>query len=53
MCVVMPGYKTALESLATEAVGDEYSVMVGADRERFRVRSGFGAGGVPIFFYHA
>ncbi len=50
VCVVMPGYKTALESLATEAVGDEYSVMVGADRQRFRVRSGIGAGGVPIFF---
>ena len=50
VCVVMPGYKTALASLATETVGDEYSVMVGADRERFRVRSGIGAGGVPIFF---
>ncbi len=48
-CVVIPGYKTALTALPTEAVGDEYSVMVGADRVRFRVRSGVGAGGVPIF----
>jgi starch synthase len=49
VCVVMPGYKAALAALATTAIGGEYSVMVGADRERFRVRSGVGAGGVPIF----
>jgi starch synthase len=50
VCVVIPGYKTALAALPTVAVGDEYSVMVGPDREPFRVRSGVGAGGVPIFF---
>jgi starch synthase len=50
VCVVMPGYKSALAALATEAIGDEYRVMVGSDRLRFRVRTGVGAGGVPIFF---
>lgn len=49
VCVVIPGYKTALAVLATEAIGDEYSVMVGSVREYFRVRTGIGAGGVPIF----
>jgi len=48
--VVMPGYRGALAALPTEAVGDEYSVMVGRQRERFRVRSGIGSGGVPLFF---
>ncbi|HEY2105171.1 MAG TPA: glycogen synthase GlgA [Candidatus Binataceae bacterium] len=50
VCVVMPGYKSALAALPTETIGDEYSVMVGRQRERFRVRTGVGAGGVPIFF---
>jgi starch synthase len=49
-CVVMPGYKSALAALPTETIGDEYSVMVGRQRERFRVRTGVGTGGVPIFF---
>ena len=48
-CVVIPGYKIALAALPTETVGDEYSVMVGRHRVRFRVRTGVGAGGVPIF----
>jgi starch synthase len=48
--VVMPGYKSALAALPTEIIGDEYSVMVGRQRERFRVRTGVGVGGVPIFF---
>jgi starch synthase len=50
VCVVMPGYKCALAALRTEAVGDEYSVMVGRERERFHVRTGIGTGGVPVFF---
>jgi len=48
--VVIPGYKSALAAIPTEPVGDEYSVMVGSERERFRVRTGIGAAGVPIFF---
>jgi starch synthase len=50
VCVVMPGYKTALAALPSESVGDEHSVTVGNGQERFRVRSGIGRGGVPIFF---
>lgn len=49
-CVVIPGYKSALAVLRTETIGDEYSVMVGRQRESFRVRTGVGTGGVPIFF---
>jgi starch synthase len=48
--VVMPGYKCALEALPTAAISDEYTVMVGRESRRFRVRSGVGPGGVPIFF---
>jgi starch synthase len=50
VCVVMPGYKPALAALRTETVGDEFGVMVGRNQERFRLRTGIGAGGVPIFF---
>ena len=49
VCVIIPGYKTALATLPTELVGDEQSVAVGSAQERFTVRSGIGAGGVPIF----
>jgi starch synthase len=50
VCVVIPGYKCALNALPTVGIGDESSVMVGHRREHFRVRSGIGPGGVPVFF---
>src|ERR1700747_948162 len=48
-CVVIPGYKLALAALPTEPIGEEYSVTFGSRMERFRVRTGIGNGGVPIF----
>jgi starch synthase len=50
VCVVMPGYKSALAALPTEAIGGQLRAMVGTRREHFRVRTGVGHGGVPIFF---
>ncbi|HLH76964.1 MAG TPA: glycogen synthase GlgA [Candidatus Binataceae bacterium] len=48
--VLMPGYASALRSVATEPMGDGLSVMLGERTEHFTLRSGIGPAGVPLFF---
>ena len=50
VCVVLPGYKAALAALPSVAIGEEHTVMVGAQPERFTVHSAIGPGGIPLFF---
>ena len=48
VCVVLPGYRSALRTLETEPIGKEMSVAVGNKRESFAVRRGM-HGDVPVY----
>jgi len=48
-CVIIPGYRMLLEKLSAEPVSGELSIMLGADRETFRIMRAEGAAGVPLY----
>jgi starch synthase len=48
-CVIIPGYKVLLDQLGAESVSGELRVMLGADRETFRIMRTQDAGGVPLY----
>src|SRR5579862_2735487 len=47
-CVVLPGYRSALQKLKSEKVGGEMSVAVGKKQEPFAVRRAM-HGEVPVY----
>jgi starch synthase len=48
-CVIVPGYKALLDKLGAESVSGDLSVMLGSDRETFRILRTEDAAGVPLY----
>jgi len=47
--IIVPGYKMLLETLAPELFAEDQSLMLGPNREQFRVLRAQAAGGVPLY----
>lgn len=47
--VIVPGCRALIEKLSTTVVADGLGIMMGADREPFRILRADGAGGVAIY----
>jgi starch synthase len=48
-CVIVPGYNALLDKLGAEYVAGDLSIMLGSDRETFRIMRTEAAGSVPVY----